>query len=113
MPGKPFQSKLNPYLEFIRDCRSKRWSYPQISKALRQEHQVYAAPSTIFSFVKARSKKRSFFTLPDVTQAKPSAELSMDAIARLKANKSTTQKTKPQFEFQEGEPLKFISQDKK
>ena len=53
-----FQSKLEPYREFIRECRAKRWSYPRIAAALREEHGLSAAPSTIFSFVKVRAKRR-------------------------------------------------------
>jgi hypothetical protein len=47
-----FQSKLEPYREFIRECRAKRWSYPRIAAALQESHGLSAAPSTIFSFVK-------------------------------------------------------------
>ena len=43
-----FQSKLEPYREFIRECRAKRWSYPRIAAALREIHGLSAAPSTIF-----------------------------------------------------------------
>ena len=53
-----FQSKLEPYREFIRECRAKRWSYPRIAAALRETHGLSAAPSTIFSFVKVRAKRR-------------------------------------------------------
>ena len=59
-----FQSKLEPYREFIRECRSKRWSYPRIAAALREIHGLSAAPSTIFSFVKVRAKRRRLFALP-------------------------------------------------
>jgi len=33
-----FQSKLEPYREFIRECRAKRWSYPRIAAALQETH---------------------------------------------------------------------------
>jgi hypothetical protein len=59
-----FQSKLEPYCEFIRECRAKRWSYPRIAAALREEHGLSAAPSTIFSFVKVRAKRRRLYALP-------------------------------------------------
>ena len=59
-----FQSKLEPYREFIRECRAKRWSYPRIAAALREIHGVSAAPSTIFSFVKVRAKRRRLYALP-------------------------------------------------
>ena len=59
-----FQSKLEPYLEFIRECRAKRWSYPRIAAALRELHGLSVAPSTIFSFVKVRAKRRRLYALP-------------------------------------------------
>ena len=64
-----FQSKLEPYREFVRECRAKRWSYPRIAAALREIHGLSAAPSTIFSFVKVRAKRRRLYVLP------PSEEL--------------------------------------
>jgi IS30 family transposase len=54
-----FQSKLEPYREFIRECRAKRWSYPRIAAALQESHGLSAAPSTIFSFVKVRARRRT------------------------------------------------------
>jgi len=59
-----FQSKLEPHREFIRECRAKRWSYPRIAAALREKHGLSAAPSTIFSFVKVRAKRRRLYALP-------------------------------------------------
>ena len=59
-----FQSKLEPYRDFIRECRAKRWSYPRIAAALREEHGLSAAPSTIFSFVKVRANRRRLYALP-------------------------------------------------
>ena len=59
-----FQSKLEPHREFIRECRSKRWSYPRIAESLREQHNLSVAPSTIFNFVKVRAKRRRLYTLP-------------------------------------------------
>lgn len=64
----PYQSKLIPYEEFIRESRAKRWTYPQIAAALLAQHGLKAAPSTIFHFVKVRARKRRLVELP----AKPS-----------------------------------------
>jgi IS30 family transposase len=66
MPGKPFQSKLLPHLAFVRERRARRWSYVRIAAALRQEHGLSVAPSTIFSFVKVRARRpRAVHTLPE------------------------------------------------
>ena len=61
---KPFQSKLIPHLEFIRECRGQAMSYPSISAELRSRFGVSAAASTIFAFVKVRARRRPVFALP-------------------------------------------------
>ena len=63
MTRKPFQSKLRPHLEFIRECRAQEMSYPHIAAELRTRFGVSAAPSTIFAFVKVRSQRRSVIAL--------------------------------------------------
>jgi hypothetical protein len=76
-----FQSKLEPYREFIRVCRAKRWSYPRIAEALREQHGLSAAPSTIFSFVKVRAKRRRLYALPpsDDPRVIPSIQINSKA----------------------------------
>jgi hypothetical protein len=65
MPGRPFQSKLLPHLEFIRECRAQRMSYPWIAAELHSRFGLHCAPSTIFSFVKVRARRGPVFTLPE------------------------------------------------
>lgn len=71
MTRKPFQSKLRPHLEFIRECRARDMSYPHIADELRTRFGLSAAPSTIFAFVKVRARRRSVVTLlaPDTAPA--------------------------------------------
>jgi hypothetical protein len=64
MTRKPFQSKLRPHLEFIRECRAQDMSYPLIAAELRARFDLSAAPSTIFAFVKVRARRRPVFSLP-------------------------------------------------
>ena len=68
MPGKPFQSKLEPFTELIREWRRQRWSYPRIADALHKQHGITVASSTIFSFVKVRAKRRKTVALPEAQQ---------------------------------------------
>ena len=63
MIRKPFQSKLRPHLEFIRECRAQEMSYPRIAAELRARFGLSAAPSTIFAFVKVRARRSSVVTL--------------------------------------------------
>lgn len=69
MPGKPFQSKLEPFHEFIRECRAKRWSYQKIAEVLTAEKHLPVSPNTVFSFVKVRAKRRRVYTLPPLESA--------------------------------------------
>lgn len=73
-----FQSKLEPHRAFIRECRSKRWSYPRIAAALREQFGLSASPSTIFNFVKVRARRRSVYTLPDDLPVSPSVPADLD-----------------------------------
>ncbi|MBW0001064.1 MAG: hypothetical protein JO015_18375 [Verrucomicrobia bacterium] len=65
MPGKPYQSKLNPYLQEIHRLRSQAppVSYQEIARILHDKHGVAVSPNGIFSFVKARSRKRAVYTI--------------------------------------------------
>jgi hypothetical protein len=70
MPGKPFQSKLEPFYGFIRECRTKRWSYARIAEAITRDHGMSVSANAVFSFVKVRAKGRKLYTLP----AQPAAD---------------------------------------
>ena len=63
MPGRPFQSKLEPHLEFIRECRRKRWSYGRIARAIHEQFGMKVSPNAVFSFVKVRSKPLRMYEL--------------------------------------------------
>jgi hypothetical protein len=60
----PFQSKLIPHEDFIRECRNKRWTYPRIAAALLEKHNLKVGATTIFDFVKVRARKRTVYALP-------------------------------------------------
>ena len=65
MPGKPFQSKLEPFYTFIRECRTKRWSYARIAAAITHDHGMSVSANAVFSFVKVRAKGRKLYALPE------------------------------------------------
>jgi hypothetical protein len=54
--AKPFQSKLVPFTDLIRELRQKGKSYQQIAEILRTEHGMLTSASGIYGFVKVRSK---------------------------------------------------------
>jgi hypothetical protein len=62
LPPKPPRSRLEPYQELIREMRNRGRSYREIVQVLEEHCRVSAAPSTVHSFVQARSldgKRRS------------------------------------------------------
>lgn len=65
MPGKPYQSKLNPFLQEIHRLRNQAppVSYQEIARILHEKHGLAVSPNGIFSFVKARSRKRTVYTI--------------------------------------------------
>ena len=71
----PYQSKLIPHEDFIRQCRAKRWSYPRIAAALLAEHGLKTGASTIFDFVKVRARKKRLIELPPSPNTQPSDNL--------------------------------------
>jgi hypothetical protein len=107
--GKPFRSKLEPFAELIRDLRRKRNSYQEIRDKLREEHGITASRSTIFSFVKVRSKRRKFYAMTEgAVPVNPTpARSSLDAIETLR-RKPTPEPKKKIFEFDENKPLTLI-----
>ena len=107
--GKPFRSKLEPFAEIIRELRRKRNSYQEIRDALHEEHGISASRSTIFSFVKVRSKRRKFYAIAEgMAPASPTPALrSSDAIEALR-RKPIPKPEKKIFEFDENKPLTLI-----
>jgi hypothetical protein len=76
MPGRPFQSKLEPHLDFIREGRRKRWSYKRIAQAIGEQFGLPVSSNAVFSFVKVRSKPLRMYELaptqPLPLESKPS-----------------------------------------
>ncbi len=57
MPGKPFQSKLEPHLDFILEARRKRQTWQAIADELAVQG-VVITPQAIYGFAKRRLKRR-------------------------------------------------------
>jgi hypothetical protein len=107
--GKPFRSKLEPFAEIIRELRRKRNSYQEIRDTLREKHGISASRSTIFSFVKVRSKRRKFYAMAEgvAPVSQISARRFSDAIEALR-RKPIPKPEKKIFEFDENKPLTLI-----
>jgi len=61
MPGKPYQSCLNPYEDEIVTLRRKRppTPYSKIADLLREKYQISVRREAVYSFIKIRAKQNS------------------------------------------------------
>jgi hypothetical protein len=100
--GKPFQSKLNAVASVIATLRRQRQTYAVISQILQEQHGIHASPSTIFSFVKVRSKKRR--SPQPVEMFSPLSASDTNAIERLQHSKPA-ETPRTLFTFDETKPL--------
>jgi hypothetical protein len=57
MPGKPFQSKLEPHFDFILEARRKRQTWQAIADELAGKG-VAITPQAVHGFAKRRLKRR-------------------------------------------------------
>ena len=57
MPGKSFQSKLEPHFDFILEARRKRQTLEAIAQALTA-HGITTTKQAVHAFIKRRLKRR-------------------------------------------------------
>ncbi len=57
MPGKPFQSKLEPHFDFIIEARRKRQTWQAIADEMAAQG-VTITPQAVHGFAKRRLKRR-------------------------------------------------------
>jgi hypothetical protein len=55
--GKPFQSKLEPHFDLIRQARQARKTWAQVAELIKARG-VECTPQGVFSFFKAKRKRR-------------------------------------------------------
>ena len=84
--AKPWQSKLNPCLELIRQWRRAGLSYAAIAERLAGEHGIRMTRSAIHAFVRARARRKRGYELPPeesgrgmVSESKPMPSKQMPA----------------------------------
>jgi hypothetical protein len=107
--GNPYQSKLEPFADLIRDWRRRRKSYRLIAQILRDEHGVQTDHTSIWSYVKVRSRSRPVYTITEDAVRKLPTPSALDPIARLKA-KPVAAPSAPIFEYDENKPLTLINE---
>ncbi len=107
MHGKPFQSKLLPYYDKIKTARYDGLSYQKIASLLKEEYALKVDQSTIFSFVKTRSKKRKkVITICEDSKT----EISKDSLSQIMSNLKSAKQTQSSndgfvFDFNPDEPI--------
>ena len=107
--GNPYQSKLEPFAGLIRDLRRRRKSYRLIAQILRDEHGVATDHTSIWSYVKVRSRSRPVYTMTESTVGLRPTPSALDPIARLKA-KPVPPPKEPIFQYDENKPLTLINE---
>jgi hypothetical protein len=141
-PDHPMRSRLEPHRELIRELRRKRYPYRKIVAILRDHFAVQISKSALHDFVKVRSRSAgrgrvqpaippsSPSTLPSraalgpgetspiIGQApSPSPDTQADIYARIDELKRRKRTPVPEpnfnFHYEEGEPLRFISEPNK
>jgi hypothetical protein len=139
IPPKPPRSKLEPHYELIRELRRRSKTYREIAKILEDNVGLRVDHSTIYDFVRTRARwarpprhgvdqlpPRTFANgaAPPESEAK-SAVLSSawaasgeaaDAHARieaLKRRKPAFKPADPGFHYEEGAPLRLVSDPSK
>jgi hypothetical protein len=87
-PSKPWDSVLDPYVEFIAELRNGRRPVPyrKIPALLKEKYGIEVAFNTVSSFVRARSKERKVSKIhPNFLKAsKPPRSEGDDAVKRLR-----------------------------
>ena len=126
IPEKPPRSKLEPHLDVILELRHKGRTYQEIAHFFGEHLNVMVAASTIHAFVQVRARHR---------QQKPPAELPpmieprmetapaaaenaratggvegdvAERIEALKRRRPPEKPEKPQFKYDENEPLRIV-----
>jgi hypothetical protein len=93
----------------IRDLRRRRKSYRLIAQMLRDEHGIVADHTSIWSYVKVRSRSRPVYTMTENTAQQRPTPSGVDPIARLKA-KPVAAAPGPIFQYDENKPLTLINE---
>ena len=94
MPGKPFQSKLEPHFDFILEARRKRQTWEAIAQQLAA-HGTTTTPQAVHAFTKRRLKRRYPLGMAP-------AEIKPAAATRLRSERprpEMPQLTEPQSDF--------------
>ena len=80
-----------------------------ITQHLRDEHRIVIDHTSIWSYVKVRSRSRRVYTMTEDTVRKHPTPPALDPIARLKAKPVPTPK-EPIFQYDENKPLTLINE---
>ncbi len=76
---------------------------------LRDEHGVVVDHTSVWSYVKVRSRSRPVYAMTEDTVRKHPTPPALDPIARLKAKPVPTPK-EPVFQYDENKPLTLINE---
>jgi hypothetical protein len=134
IPPKPPRSKLEPHYGLIRELRRRSRTYREIAKILEEHVGLRVDPSTIYDFVHVRARRGraarrvedlpprpladgvappdSDGELPVASTTSAAPDGAFDTHARVEALKRRRPTTKPAnqgFHYEEGAPLRLVS----
>src|SRR5437016_13085000 len=118
MPEKAPRSKLEPHEDLIRQLRRKGRTYEEIAQFFAEKLNLKVAPSTIYAFIRVRARRRHRLRveLPPAengsrishsTNTRDAAQV-RERIEELKRRRPPEEPEKPQFHYDENEPLRLI-----
>ncbi len=134
IPPKPPRSKLEPYYDLIRELRRRSKTYREIAQILEEHAGLRVDHTTIYDFVRVRARRakapRHVDDLPPTavengtvppeadseflasSAASAAPDGTSDAYSRIETLKHRRQPSKPPdqvFHYEEGAPLRLIS----
>ena len=126
VPEQPARSSLDPWQELIQELRRRGRTYRDIAEILLNHCQLRVAPSTVFRFVRTRSKaarkarsetkqltglrqitERAAPNFPSRIRDESKSEEVQQRILALKSRPASKERTSQVFNYNPDEPLRL------
>ena len=109
MPGKPFQSQLNPHLDEIRTLRRSRKTWDEIATELNTRYGLTTSGPSVFKFLKRRAARPAPFGFDELAGEPANAT----APAAVEVDKAATSAEPPKLAIQKPRPRPPVQERKR